>query len=391
MLRVKEGNTIGSAYANEEELNHESLTETPMNTTRYYEPDEHRNLTNSEIRNKNSELWDDGRFGSDSNKRREQISSIVSEQLSEERIQSLQVTFREKSKRTELFRDASPVMWQVSTNYSIGAWAVCEQDGDVRSGYDRRSSWSYANLSPSDVLERAVERGIRQLGSEPAESYRGPVLINSYASSSLMRMIRQLLDGESMIKGRSAWSQELLGERVADESVTVVDDPARNVGPGNMDFDAEGYPTESVKLIDSGVLKRFLTNQYVASRAGIDNIRRAQRSFKSRPAVGHSNLGVQTGDREFETLRSDLNEGPVITDVQTGSGLDAVAGHLSVGVKGYWIENGTFSHPFHEGTLSCSMETLIKNISGLGDKAPMGQRLSSPAMLVDDLTIGGPS
>lgn len=391
MLRLVNDGSIGSAYANADELSSDYLIDNARDTARFLEPDEHRGLSESEAEDIYTDRWFDGTVEGSIDSRRASIESALADGLDRDGIRTLQVTLSESKHRTHLYREGEPLVEQLRSRYSFSVWAVCERDGEVETGFDVQSSWQWPDLDFDDVIGRAIDRGKRQLGAEPAEGYKGTILLTNHAATTLMRLVRQVLDGESVVKGRSAWSQDRVGETVAGDNITIVDDPERSGGAGNLEYDAEGHETERVSLVENGVYRQFLTNQYVASRADVDNVNRASRSFKSRPEIGHTNLYIEPGKESFSTLEEQLSDGPVVTGIQPGSGLDAVAGHLSVGAKGYYRSADGGRQPFSEGTLSGSLETFLKNIVKLGDTLPPGRRLASPALLVEDLTLGGAS
>jgi PmbA protein len=391
MLRVEQDGVIGSAYGNNEGLTPQRLVEDAEDTTRFLSEDSNRQLSQSNEEDRSTNRWYDETIEEPVESRRKQIESVLREESSRDVVRTLQVSYSETRRTTSLFRGDQPLVKQHGTSSSFSVWAVCERDGEVETGFDVRSSWQFSDLDPQGVVDNAVRRGKRQLGAEPADRHRGRVLLTGHAASTLMRLCRQMLDGESIVKSRSAWSNDRLGETVAGENVTIIDDPSRPDGAGNREYDAEGYEMDAVTLVEDGNYRKFLTNQYVASRAGVENVCRASRSYQSRPGIGHTNLYIEPGDESFDSLEEALGEGPVVTGIQPGSGLDAVAGHLSVGAEGYFRESDGQKKPFSEGTLSGSLEAVLKNLLAIGDTFPQGRRLASPALLVEDMTLGGAS
>ena len=388
MLRVASEDKIGSAYANGDHLKPNQLVKNAETARNWVEAEPDRSLSETTEQSSKSNEWLDPCFEQSPSRRTKRVEEAIREHVDCEQLKTLQVTYGERSRETELYRKHQLRVSQGYTSFSFGVWAVCEEDGDVETGYERQSARLYQNLEPIRVIKTALRRARRQLGAEPASRHRGPMVLSTSASSQLLRLVRQMIDGESMIHGRSAWTKNELGESVAGKDLTVVDDPVQKGGAACREFDDEGMPMEAVNVIEDGILRHFLTNQYVACHAGISDTHRARRTYRNRPSVGHTNLVLKTKRSKKDPVE-ELGNGPVITDLQTGSGLDPVAGRFSVGAKGYHVVDGEFSGSFQEGTLSGSIEEFLDHILVAGESYPTGYQIASPALLVEGLTLGG--
>lgn len=389
-LRVFEDNRIGFSYANKEELDPDWLVEQSKRTQSLLPEDEHHALSDADPDEETVDEWYDSTIEESASERVEGVTERIRHYLeAEDEVKNLQVTFSESEDHSHLYRDTQCLAEERRTSFSISTWAVCDDGEDVQSGFERQGTFGYSHLDVDGVISRAITKGKQKLGATPPDSRTGPAVLDAQAASGLLRLLKQMTDGEAVVKGRSAWGQEKLGETIADESVTLVDDPSRETGAANRRYDAEGHRMGPVAVVEDGVYRAFLTNQYVASRTGRENNHRAARQYSSRPSVGTTNFCLSPGETSFGAMKEKLGDGPVITGIQPASGLDSVAGHFSVGCSGYFVKNGSMAQPFDEATISGDIEDFLTNLEAIGTSLPPGYSVASPALMVSELSLGG--
>jgi PmbA protein len=389
-FRVSEDDRIGLAYANASVMEPDWLVEQAEANRRLLPVDEHQSLSFATPSGSIGERWFDASLQDNIADRRDRITASISSLLDEkEGLKNLQVEYEEQEHQFELYRNGQLIAGERRSSFSISSWAVCESDSDVQSGFQQQTCYQYDSLSIDDVLRESVEHGLNKLGAEPPESRTGPILLKPRAASGLLRLVRSMLDGESVARGRSAWGPETIGNTVAKESITIKDDPSLEAGASNRQYDAEGYPLEPINLIDNGTCQGFLTNQYVSDRLELDNNHRATRNFTSRPNVTSTNFCLEKGNNSHAELEESLGSGPVVTSIQPGSGIDSVAGQFSVGASGYMIKSGRKASPFDEATISGDVEDLLKGVDSIGNNPPKGYSIASPSLLLEELSLGG--
>ena len=154
-------------------------------------------------------------------------------------------------------------------------------------------------------------------------------------------MLAGALSGEAVLKGRSALAS-LVGQSIASEAVTLVDDGRLIEGTAAAPFDDEGVRTSRTPLVEDGVLRGFLHNTFTAARLGTASTGNAGRQgYRSVPGVSPTNLYVQRGSASPGELLRAAGRGVYVQDV-TGlhSGASSVTGDFSVGAAGLAIEDG---------------------------------------------------
>jgi PmbA protein len=227
------------------------------------------------------------------------------------------------------------------------------------------------------------------LGATKPATARVPVLLDPVAASSFLGVLSDGLSAEAVQKQRSLFGP-LVGEQVASDVLTVVDDGRLLDGPGAAPFDGEGVPTGRTELLSSGVLNGFLHNTYTARRGDTRSTGNAVRGYRSSPGVGTTNLFVQPGDRSFEQLLREAEGGVLVQDV-TGvhSGANPISGEFSVGATGLRISGGDLGQPLREMTIASTIPEMLQSVAALGSELRWFSAVGVPSILLGEMTLAG--
>lgn len=276
---------------------------------------------------------------------------------------------------------------------ATGCWCVAvtlaEQDGDTQTGFSYRIARSVDALDAGAVVTEAVERAARMLGARKPETARLPIVLDPVAASSFLGVLSEGLSAEAVQKQRSLFGP-LVGERVASETLSLVDDGRLLDGPAAAPFDGEGVPTTRTELLAAGVLNGFLHNTYTARRGDARSTGNAARGYRSTPGVGTTNLFVEPGDRSFEELLAAADGGVLVQDV-TGvhSGANPISGEFSVGATGLRIAGGTLGEPLREMTIASTIPEMLQSVVALGNELRWFSSVGVPFILLGEMTVAG--
>src|SRR5690348_4710424 len=197
---------------------------------------------------------------------------------------------------------------------SVAAVPIAQaDDGAMQRDYWYSVARSLSRLeSPEQVGRIAAERTLRRLGARKARTAKVPVVLDPMVSRSMLDHIFEAVNGDSVYRGASFLAGKL-GERVAGENVTVIDDGTIPGGFGSSPFDGEGIPTRRTVVIDRGVLKSYLLNTYTAKKLGLQTTANASRGLAGTPGIGPGNYFLQPGSRTPNQLIADVAEGLYVT------------------------------------------------------------------------------
>ena len=250
------------------------------------------------------------------------------------------------------------------------------------------SARSHAKLdSPAAVGRRAAERTVRRLGARKVATQKVPVVFDPLTARSLLGNIFDAVDGDAIYRGASFLAGKL-GERIAAENVTIIDDATLPGLFGTSPFDDEGVPSRRTVVIDRGVLKSYLLNSYTARKLGMKTTGNASRGITGNTGVGHGNLFLENGVKPAEEIIRGIRQGLYVVEL-IGSGVNIVTGDYSRGAAGLWIENGEFAYPVSEITIASTLQQMLMDVELVASDLEFRGSIASPTLVVREMTVSG--
>jgi PmbA protein len=275
-----------------------------------------------------------------------------------------------------------------STSCSLSVVAVAQNNGSMERDYWYTLARGSAGLeTPAAVGLKAAERTLRRLGARKVATQKAPVIFEPRVARSLLGSIFEAIDGESIYR-KSSFLAGKLGEKVASENVTVVDDGTLPGLFGTSPFDDEGVPSRRTVVIDRGVLNSYLLNTYTARKLGLESTGNASRGITGNASVGPGNFFLEKGTLPPADIIRSVHRGLYVTEL-IGSGVNIVTGDYSRGAVGLWIENGELAYPVSEITIAANLTEMLFDIETIGNDLHFLGSTASPTILIREMTISG--
>jgi PmbA protein len=241
--------------------------------------------------------------------------------------------------------------------------------------------------SAEHVGRVAAERTLRRLGARKVKTTHVPVVFDPLVAASILEHIFEGVNGDSVYRGASFLAGKL-GQKIAGDNVTVIDDGTVPGGFGTAPFDGEGVPTRRTVVIENGVLKSYLLNTYTAKKLGLETTGNASRGLAGTPGIGPGNYFVQPGSKTPKEIIAGIQDGLYVTEF-LGHGVNLVTGDYSRGASGLWISGGELAYPVEEITVGGNLKEMFFNISEVGNDLEFRGAVASPTLRIDGLTVGG--
>lgn len=277
--------------------------------------------------------------------------------------------------------------YKKSGSTGLGLAAVAEKDGAMERDYESRSVRRLEDRpSPAEIGRIAGERTVARLAPRKIKTQTGAVIYDRRISGSLIGAFLSAISGPSVARGVS-FLKDQLGEQVFADGINLIDDPFRVRGMGSRVHDGEGRAVTSNKLIENGVLTRWLLNGASAKQLGMSPNGHASGGFGSNPGVGVSNAYLGAGDKTPTDLMDQVGQGLLVTDM-FGPSINPNTGDYSVGVAGFWFEGGEVQHPVSEVTIAGDLPSMFKRLVPASDLEFRGTR-DAPSILIEDMSIAG--
>ena len=183
-----------------------------------------------------------------------------------------------------------------SSYCSLSTVPVARQGDSMERDYWFSLARGFAGLEPPEEVGRiAASRALRRLGAVKVPTQKVPVVFEPRAARTLLDNIFEAVHGVSVYRQESFLAGRL-GEKVASEKLTVIDDSTLPGLFGTTPFDDEGVPSRRTVVIENGVLRSYLLNTYAARKLGLKTTGSASRGLAGNAGIGHGNFYVEKGN-----------------------------------------------------------------------------------------------
>lgn len=288
---------------------------------------------------------------------------------------------------------------------------ILEENGKREQGSmggGARTNYSYF-LDQNKALEygkEAVRQAIVNLEATDAPAGSMEVVLGSgWPGILLHEAIGHGLEGDFNRKGTSAFSN-MMGQRIASELCTVVDDGTLEGRRGSLNIDDEGVPTEKTVLIEKGILKGYMQDKLNARLMGVQPTGNGRReSYAHLPMPRMTNTYMLPGSHEPEEIIKSVKKGLYAKNFGGGQ-VDITSGKFVFSAsEAYLIEDGKITRPVKGATLIGNGPDVLTKVSmvgndleldpGVGTCGKEGQSVpvgvGQPTIKIDGLTVGGTS
>jgi PmbA protein len=272
-----------------------------------------------------------------------------------------------------------------------------DEKGGMQRNYWFSNSRTVTKLeNPEEIGQEAARRTLKRLGARQVKTQKAPVVFSPEIARSIIGNIFDAANGDAIYRNASFFSG-MLGERVAGENITVIDDGtilhrfedgAIIGGFGTRPFDGEGLPSRRTVLVERGILKNYVMNTYTARKLNMHSTGNASRGLAGNPGIGAGNFFLEAGTLTPEQIIGDIKSGLYVTETM-GFGVNLVTGDYSQGASGLWIENGELAYPVEEITIAGNLKDMYKNIVAIGNDLVFRGASAAPTMRIEGMTIAG--
>ncbi len=252
--------------------------------------------------------------------------------------------------------------------------------------------------------QKAVAQAVRNLTAKPAPAGTMPVVLGpGWPGVLLHEAIGHGLEGDFNRKGSSAFSGKL-GQKVASEFCTIVDDGTLENRRGSLTIDDEGTPTERTVLIENGILKNYMQDKMNARLMKMKPTGNARReSYAHLPIPRMTNTYMLAGKHDPAEIIGSVKKGIFAVDFSGGQ-VDITSGKFVFTTnEAYLIEDGKITAPIKGATLIGHGPDILTRVSmvghdleldsGLGTCGKEGQSVpvgvGQPTVKIDSMTVGG--
>jgi len=325
------------------------------------------------------------------------------------RIHQVQASFIDETRHTLLASSDGRYIWDVQPMVRFNVTCIAEENGNRQSGVQgaggRRTLEIFRDaLDPRTLAREAARQAILLLSAQDAPA--GPmevVLGPGWPGILLHEAIGHGLEADFNRKKTSAFSG-LVGQKVASDLCTVVDDGTIPFRRGSLNVDDEGNPTNRTVLIEKGVLRGYLQDRLSSKLMGVPATGNGRRQgYDHIPLPRMTNTFMLAGSSTSEEVIRSVKRGLYATHFGGGQ-VDITSGKFVFSAsEAYLIEDGKITAPVKGASLIGDGPTVLKRVTmvandlqldhGIGICSKEGQMIpvgvGLPTIKIDQITVGG--
>ncbi len=299
---------------------------------------------------------------------------------------------------------------------SYGAFAIGNTEGVVKASSTTEGfGYAYTTVGENDksktgfdyVMGRGVpemegigtssaEKAIKLLESVPI-NHTGElnVVFNNLAAGMVIQTaLSSSINGKSIVEGRSAF-RDRVGDQVGVPYLTIYDDGQIPEDPAMHKIDHEGFPRRTTPIIEQGVLKNFIFDQYYSKIFETESTGNASRgtpqSYESLPTVSPTTISVVPGSKNLDELAAEIENGLLASDFLMGVGhANLISGDFSIVAPScHKIKNGEITHPIDPVTIAGNFYQAFAQICALGNETELTFFGKIPSIAFEGFTVSG--
>jgi PmbA protein len=269
-----------------------------------------------------------------------------------------------------------------------------EENGKFSGSDEIYVSRKIKDFQPVEVSKVAYEYAIKGLNKKKIPSAKVPVILDPFASFFIIGMSLRLgLNADAIQRKRSYLSNQI-GNKIANEKITVIDDGLLEGGIGSFKFDAEGFPSSRNIIIENGTLKNYFYDTYTANKEGKSSTGNAVRgegsiwNFRSLPRIDSRNLIIKEGSKSYKDFISEIKKGVYIRS--TYDYPNVVTGEFSGMInEGFLIEDGEIKHALLQAGIGLNLRETFQKIIELSKEIKWYGGIALPYILIEEANIAG--
>lgn len=275
-----------------------------------------------------------------------------------------------------------------SSYCSVSAVPVARDGESMERDHWGHAARRFADLeSPEHIGQTAARRALRRLNPVKVDTQKVAVVFDPQMARTLLDSVCDAVHGMSVYRHESFLAGRL-GEKVASEAVTIVDDGTLPGRFGTSPFDDEGVRSRRTPVIERGVLKSYLLNSYAARKLGMKTTGNASRGITGNAGIGHGNFYLEKGVQTPEEILAGIRNGFYVTELM-GFGVNIVTGDYSRGASGLWIRNGELGFAVSEVTIAGNLKEMLLGIETVGADLEFRGSTAAPTIKIGEMTVAG--
>tara|TARA_B000000437_G_scaffold110894_1_gene80615 strand:+ start:2188 stop:3504 length:1317 start_codon:yes stop_codon:yes gene_type:complete len=265
-----------------------------------------------------------------------------------------------------------------TSSFTASSVTVAKDENSMERDYEYSSKCHLEDLEDAEKLGKlAADQTIRKLSPKKIGSEKISIIFDKRIAKGMLTAFASAISSSAISRGTS-FLKDKINQKIFADSINVFDKPDILKALGSRSFDNEGVKTDTLKLVDNGILKNYLIDTYNGKKLSLKSNGRCG---------GASNLYFENGRMSYKDLLNSSSKSLYITET-IGHGSNIVTGDYSVGATGFLVENGEFKYPINEITIAGNFKDMFQNIT-LANDLDFKYSTNSPTMMIEGMVVAG--
>tara|TARA_B100001057_G_scaffold175307_1_gene175905 strand:+ start:27 stop:1343 length:1317 start_codon:yes stop_codon:yes gene_type:complete len=373
----KKKSSISSSNLLEENL--KILVEKCIETTKNTPEDEFNSLPDNDLLAKNIkdyDLYDGTHF--ENEKKIHYLEKLEESASKNEKIINTESSFSENKSNFILANSEGFCNGYKSSSFTASSVTVASDKKSMERDYEYTSKCHIDDIKKAEDLGKiAADQTIKKLGPQKIGSEKINIIFDKRIAKGILSTFANAISSSALSRGTS-FLKDKINQKIFSNTINIFDKPDILRGLGSRCFDKEGVKTDTLQLVENGILKNYLVDTYNGKKLNLKSNGRSG---------GTSNLFFENGKTTFKDLINSSPKSLYITET-IGHGSNIVTGDYSVGATGFLIENGDFKFPINEITIAANFKDMFQNIT-LADDLEFEYATNSPTMMIEGMVVAG--
>jgi len=246
-------------------------------------------------------------------------------------------------------------------------------------------------IDPEWVGKEAARLAVSALKTKKTETKGSKVIFTQFALQQLLYYtLINAVKGDNVQRNQSALKGKI-GQRIASEAVTIYDDGLLRGGIHTGKFDAEGVPQQKTLIVEKGILRNYIYDNYTAKKEGLESTGNADRAgYLSTPTVNATNFHIMPGNKSQEKLVNETGDGLIVYFLQGAHTSNPANGDFSVVAAPSWkIEKGEVTHATKGVMVVGNIYQVLANVSAVANNERKIGQLVTPWIQAENVKVIG--
>ena len=278
-----------------------------------------------------------------------------------------------------------------ATQTSVSGYlGVKIQEGeDIGNAYYYDAATMMKNFKHIKIGKESGERAQKMLGSQKIETASLPILLDPDSTYGTIDPILSSGINAFSVFNRTAFFVDKIGDSIASDNLTIIDDPFIPEGTDSASFDDEGVVPKKLTLVEDGILQTYITDSYTAPLVGLENTGHASRaSFASRPRPAPYTMIIKAGTTPKDELLADMKEGIYLMSSSIHSRGDNPQVSAQIN-QGFYVKDGELLHPVKNAVIGGTIFEIFNKIERMSKETENRSGHEAPWMLLSPLRVSG--